>query len=126
MFVTMVGAALVVDGIFSGAGLVPSSRPSIDSITSRGIAWNYTTALNIVFFIVAAALVALTVRRGARDPVCGMSVDRSKTPFTSVYHGQTVYFCNAGCKAKFDADPERYVGPSAREALVYEHAGHHH
>jgi hypothetical protein len=59
----------------------PETRPSIDSITARGIGWNYTTFLNIVFFGVAAALVGLTVRRGARDPVCGMTVDRSKTPY---------------------------------------------
>src|SRR5436305_4547615 len=46
MFASMVVAALLVDGIFSAAGLVPEKRPSVDSIASRGIAWNYTTALN--------------------------------------------------------------------------------
>jgi uncharacterized protein len=76
MFGAMVAAALAVDGIFSWAGLIPKHRPSIDSIANRGISWNYTTALNIVFTIVAAALVALTLRprltaagsRGAADP----------------------------------------------------------
>ena len=85
-------------------GLVPDERPSIESITSRGISWNYTTALNIVFLCVAAALVALTLRRGARDPVCGMTVDRHRTPHRSVAGGRTVYFCGAGCKARFDAE----------------------
>jgi len=66
MFGAMVLAALAVDGIFSWAGLVPSARPSIDSITSRGIAWNYTTALNIVFTAVAAVLVVLTLRPSAQ------------------------------------------------------------
>ncbi len=66
MFVTIVLAALAVDGIFSGAGLVPTKRPSIDSITNRGIDWNYTTALNIVAFIVFGLLWGLTLRRG--DP----------------------------------------------------------
>jgi uncharacterized membrane protein YraQ (UPF0718 family) len=66
MFAAMVLAALAVDGIFSAAGLVPSTRPSIDSISSRGIAWNYTTFLNIVFFAVAATLFALTTRRGGQ------------------------------------------------------------
>jgi uncharacterized protein len=66
MFGAMVAAALAVDGIFSWAGLIPSHRPSIDSIASRGIAWNYTTALNIVFSVVAVALVWLSRRpRGA-------------------------------------------------------------
>jgi len=126
MFVTMAGAALIVDGIFSGSGLVPTHRPSIDSIANRGIHWNYTTALNIVFLLVAAVLVALTLQRGAKDPVCGMTVDRHKTAFKSTYKGRTVYFCSAGCKARFDAEPERYLDPHGREAAPLEHAGHHH
>ena len=78
MFSTMVAAALIVDGIFSALGLVPTHRPSIESISERAITWNYTTALNIVFLFVAAGLVALTLRRGAKDPVCGMTVDRER------------------------------------------------
>ena len=62
MFGAMVLAALAVDGIFSWAGLVPSTRPSIDSIASRGISWNYTTALNILFSLVAAALLWVSRR----------------------------------------------------------------
>ncbi|MDQ2983876.1 MAG: permease [Actinomycetota bacterium] len=125
MFGAMVVAALAVDGLFNAAGLVPEHRPSIDSITSRGVTWNYTTFLNIVFLIIGAALITLTLRRGARDPVCGMTVDRKKA-VTSEYGGKTVYFCGPGCKAKFDADPERYLDPSGREQAPDGHAGHHH
>jgi hypothetical protein len=123
MFATMVAAALIVDGIFSALDLVPKHRPSIDSISERAIGWNYTTFLNIVFLLVAAALVALTLRRGAKDPVCGMTVDRQKTPHRSEYNGETVYFCSAHCKKRFDEDPERYL--AAREAPVLAHAGEH-
>jgi uncharacterized membrane protein YraQ (UPF0718 family)/YHS domain-containing protein len=126
MFATMVLAALVVDGLFSVAGLVPSERPSIDSIASRGIGWNYTTALNAVFLVVGAVLVSLTLRRGARDPVCGMTVDRHAAKPISVYQGRRYYFCGAGCKATFDAEPERYVDETRRQAPALEHAGHHH
>jgi uncharacterized protein len=101
MFVCMVLAALAVDGIFSAANLVPTKRPSIDSITNRGIEWNYTTALNIVAFAVFGLLWALTLRRGVKDPMCGMTVDR-KTPHTSHVEGKTVYFCSAHCKKRFD------------------------
>jgi uncharacterized protein len=125
MFAAMVVAALAVDGIFSAAGLVPTHRPSVDSITSRGITWNYTTVLNILFAVVAASLFALTLRRGARDPVCGMTVDRSTSEHRSVVDGKTVYFCGAGCKAKFDADPDAYLDPQRREAVAMAHAGHH-
>lgn len=62
MFAATVVAALAVDGAFSAAGLVPDERPDVDSITSRGVTWNYTTVLNVVFLLVAAVLVSLTVR----------------------------------------------------------------
>jgi uncharacterized protein len=124
MFGAIVASALAVDGLFSAAGLIPTHRPSIDSITSRGIEWNYTTVLNIVFLVVAAALFGLTLRRGARDPVCGMTVDRHKTPHRSVVDGRTAFFCGAGCKAKFDAEPDAWLGRRQRATPV--HAGHHH
>ena len=123
MFFSMVAAALLVDAIFGAAGIVPETRPSIESITERGIGWNYTTFLNIVFFAIAAVLVALTVRRGARDPVCGMTVDRSKTPYRSEYQGGTVYFCSVACKESFDADPARFVDPAGREEQALARAG---
>ena len=126
MFASMVLAALTVDGIFSALGLVPTSRPSIDSISSRGISWNYTTFLNMIFLAIAAVLFGLTLQRGAKDPVCGMTVDRRAGKPTSIYEGRTYYFCGAGCKAKFDAEPERYVDGSERQAAALEHAGHLH
>ena len=49
----------------------------------------------------------------AIDPVCGMTVDPAKTPWHSDHGGQTFHFCNPGCKAKFDADPERYLEKTA-------------
>jgi uncharacterized protein len=110
MFATIVVAALAVHGLFSALDIVPETRPSIESITSRGIDWNYTTFLNIFFFGVAGALVWLTLRRGARDPVCGMTVDRHKTKHRSEYAGGTVYFCSAGCKQSFDAEPLAHAG----------------
>ncbi len=42
-----------------------------------------------------------------KDPVCGMTVsDASK--HVAVHDGHPVYFCSAGCKAKFVADPAKY------------------
>jgi YHS domain-containing protein len=45
----------------------------------------------------------------AKDPVCSMKVDEKKTAATSVYKGETYYFCAKMCKEKFDKDPEKYV-----------------
>ena len=120
MFAAIVLAALVVSAIFGFAGLIPSERPNVDSITARGIEWNYTTVLNILFFGVALVLWGLTLRRGARDPVCGMTVDRS-TAFTSEWAGKTYYFCGAGCKRRFDADPRSFLDPSRKPAHAHQH-----
>jgi uncharacterized membrane protein YraQ (UPF0718 family)/YHS domain-containing protein len=117
MFAAMVIASLAVDGLFNALNLVPTHRPSIHSITERPIAWNYTTWLNILFAAVAVALVSLTMRRGAKDPVCGMTVDKDKTPHRSEHGGKTYYFCGAGCKRRFDAEPHAFV-----ESSTFAHA----
>ena len=122
MFWAMIVAALAVDGIFSALGLVPTHRPSIESIAEREIGWNYTTFLNIVFMRSRRCSSRLTLRRSAKDPVCGMTVDRETTPHRSDRHGETVYFCSAHCKKQFDADPERYLGRD--RPLRPAHAGH--
>ncbi len=46
----------------------------------------------------------------AVDPVCKMSVEPAKAAAQSTYRGQTYYFCAVGCKAKFDREPEKYLG----------------
>jgi YHS domain-containing protein len=45
----------------------------------------------------------------AIDPVCEMEVDEKKAKYKSEYEGKMYYFCSAGCKADFDAQPEDYV-----------------
>jgi uncharacterized protein len=76
MFVTMVGAALIVDGLFSLAGLIPHTRPSRGDIFGS-VQVNYKLFLDILGLVVFAALFWLTMRRRATDPVCGMKVDRT-------------------------------------------------
>ena len=44
------------------------------------------------------------------DPVCGMTVDPHKTPHRAEHAGHPYYFCSAGCRSKFVADPARYLG----------------
>jgi len=50
---------------------------------------------------------------GAIDPVCGMTVDPHTAKHRAEYRGHSYYFCSAGCKTKFTADPQKYLG--ARE-----------
>ena len=46
-----------------------------------------------------------------KDPVCGMTVDPAATPHHAHYGDQDYHFCSAGCRAKFAADPSRYLEP---------------
>jgi hypothetical protein len=103
MFAAIAVAALIVDGIFSAVGIVPSHRPSITSIADRAVTWNYTSILDILAAVVFVALFALTFRRGAKDPICGMTVDRTAGGPTSVVGRRVFYFCGTGCKGRFDA-----------------------
>jgi hypothetical protein len=98
MLVTMVVAALAVDGVFAALGIVPSGpRPSRDSVFGS-LTLDYKFALNLLGLAIFAALFWLTARRGGTDPVCGMTVDRAKAIHA---HGQV--FCSEHCRASFEA-----------------------
>jgi len=45
----------------------------------------------------------------ARDPICGMSVNVSTAKHKSQYDGKDFYFCCAGCKQKFDKQPDLFA-----------------
>ncbi|NLG74671.1 MAG: heavy metal translocating P-type ATPase [Xanthomonadaceae bacterium] len=49
-----------------------------------------------------------------KDPVCGMTV-KPESPHRAEVGGTTYGFCSAGCRAKFVADPQKYLNPN-REA----------
>ena len=100
MFVTMVIAALIVDGLFGGLGLIPSGpRPTRGAIFGA-IHLDYKLALNVLGLAIFSALITLTVRRGATDPVCGMTVDRAKA-LTEPVGSRTYYFCSEHCRGSF-------------------------
>jgi uncharacterized membrane protein YraQ (UPF0718 family) len=104
MFVTMVVAGLLVDGLFSVLGLIPTGpRPTRADIFSS-IKVDYKLFLNALGAVIFAALFWLTARRGATDPVCGMKVDRAKAVSKQVA-GETLYFCSQHCLHTFETDP---------------------
>ena len=43
-----------------------------------------------------------------KDPVCGMTVNVSAAKYKSQYDGKDFYFCCAGCKQKFDKQPDLF------------------
>jgi uncharacterized protein len=101
MFVTMVIAALIVDGIFGALGLIPTGpRPTRADIFSQ-VQVDYKLALNLVGLVIFGALFWLTARLGATDPVCGMKVDRAKA-LSAESDGKRFYFCSEHCLHSFE------------------------
>ncbi len=61
-FAAMVAASYVIELVFGGLGLIPNSATA--TIPDSGVSWDYTTWLNIVFLVLAAALVIRFARTG--------------------------------------------------------------
>jgi uncharacterized membrane protein YraQ (UPF0718 family)/YHS domain-containing protein len=100
MFVTMVFAALAVDGLFGATGLIPDARPTRADIFGS-VHVDYKLVTNALGLAIFVALFALTMRRGAKDPVCGMKVDREKA-IALERDGRRHYFCSRHCAEAFD------------------------
>ncbi len=100
MFVTIVIAALIVDGLFAAAGLIPATRPTRAEVFGA-VTIDYTLVLNALATIAFATLLGLTRRRGAIDPVCGMRIDRASA-IERVTDERSYWFCSEGCAETFD------------------------
>ncbi len=50
----------------------------------------------------------------AVNPVCGMTVVADDSSYPLVHDGVTYYFCRAGCRRTFEADPAAYVEKGTR------------
>jgi uncharacterized membrane protein YraQ (UPF0718 family) len=61
-YLTMVMSGYIVEFLFGGLGLIPAERAA--KVTETSITWNYTTVLNIIFLLLAAALIVRFFRSG--------------------------------------------------------------
>jgi xanthine dehydrogenase accessory factor len=85
----------------AGLDLGPSSQEEIAvAILAELVAWRHTRPYEGV------------LPQEAVDPVCGMTVAVDAAERV-VHEGTTVVFCSAHCKARFEAEPERYAGTRA-------------
>jgi uncharacterized membrane protein YraQ (UPF0718 family)/YHS domain-containing protein len=119
-------AGLAVDLLFRAVQITFPKRPI--EIAPTTFSLNYTMVLNILFLVLAAAVYWTYRNRErfggggsyAKDPVCGMQVERDNPGATSQHDGHAVYFCSDRCKTKFDNDPKRYDAgspePMSRDA----------
>jgi YHS domain-containing protein len=105
MLLTMIIAALIVNALFGLTGILPSGpRPTRADVFGH-IRVDYKLALNALGVVIFATLFALTARRGATDPECGMKVDRGMALSVRA-DGRTVYFCSPACLQAFETRQE--------------------
>lgn len=69
-YATMVIGGYIVEGLFHVLGLVPDN--SSVQVVAQGITWNYTTILNILAFVLTAALLVRFARTGGREMLAMM------------------------------------------------------
>ena len=72
-YATMVIAAYIVEFVFGALGLIPPERAA--KTGAIGVQWNYTTVLNIIFLLLAAALLVRFYRSGGRPMLTMMGGD---------------------------------------------------
>ncbi len=123
LWITMSIAGILTDLIFSAFHLVPSSHHLAATISSPGIG---TAILNMVSLLVLGTLFWLSRKREwataeqyARDPICGMQVERALAPATAVQDGKTWYFCSDGCRERFLA------GEHGKSGMPQSHSSRH-
>lgn len=67
---------------------------------------------------------ASAIPETARDPICGMAVDPLTARHQTRHDGEAHVFCSAECKAKFDANPERYLVEASTASAPGGHSHH--
>ena len=54
----------------------------------------------------------------AKDLVCGMTVNPGAAKFSAEHAGRKFYFCSAGCRTKFLANPQQYLAGESGTPLA--------
>ena len=113
---TMSLAGLATEYLFKAIGI--SAPATASGMIGRDVwGWNYTTILDFLALAAFAVIYWLYRNRQrfgggagyAKDPVCGMQVETTHPGATSRHDSHLAYFCSDHCRAKFDANPERYA-----------------
>ena len=117
---TMSLAGLVTEGLFHLARLTPDAPTGDRNVGIDDFGWNATTVLDVIALVGFVALYALYRRSRAqaagdyaKDPICGMQVEKQHPGAVLVADGETTYFCSDHCKHKFAAKgsaPNRVPG----------------
>lgn len=76
MYVAMVIAGFIVEGLFQLIGLVPDERKA--RVIQASVSWNYTTVLNIIFLLITVIVLVRFFKTGGREMLRMMSAKPGK------------------------------------------------
>ena len=103
---TMSVAGLGVEYLFKALRIADPSRPRV--VVPTGFQWDYTAFLNVIALLGFAGLYWLYRHRDtegtdryAKDPVCGMQVEKDHAPATAMVAGTGYWFCSDHCRHRF-------------------------
>ncbi len=105
-WLTMSVSGFLTEKIFSLFNLLPSHHAIVPHASRIGN--NFTSWMNLIALIVSVGIFALykTRNRGedsayAKDPICGMQVEKATAAAVFEHNGETYYFCAPGCMESF-------------------------
>ncbi|MCW2526464.1 MAG: hypothetical protein JWM76_1324, partial [Pseudonocardiales bacterium] len=127
---TMSTAGLAVEYLFRAVDISSPPRPRM--IVHEGFQLNYTTILNVLALIAFAGIYWLYrhrdtsdtggTQRYAKDPICGMQVEKEQAPATSTVGGVQHWFCSDHCQHRFVSSQAASHPPGIPPAHPISHA----
>ena len=134
---TMSLAGVATEYLFKAAHILPPTARQHGMVGRDVWGLNYTTVLDFIALVAFAGLYWLYRSRErfgggaayAKDPVCGMQVEKAHPGAVARHDADTVYFCSDHCRQKFEAHPQRYAiaadGPAHQPDRSGEHVEAH-
>jgi uncharacterized protein len=123
MWAVMSAGGLAVEYLFKAVGISEPARPEV--VARTGFEWNYTTVLNLVALLAFGVIYWLYRTRDtsvaaaaaspfAKDPVCGMQVEKANAGATATRGGEQLWFCCDDCRDTFLTEPPAQMATHGR------------
>ncbi|HEX4428895.1 MAG TPA: permease [Frankiaceae bacterium] len=111
LWAVMSVGGLAVEYLFKAVQIPEPARPQV--VARTGFEWNYTTVLNLIALVGFAVIYWLYRTRDtsdvsspfAKDPVCGMQVEKANAGATASRDGVQFWYCCDGCRNTHLAEP---------------------
>ena len=103
---TMSLSGLLTEKIFALLGALPKHHALVAHASHIGN--NFTSWMNLIALLLSIAIIGLYLTRNkgedspyAKDPICGMQVEKATAAATYEHEGVMYYFCAPGCMESF-------------------------